>query len=265
MPKPQMTEDADAGVTCVLPGNDQLFLTDVATRCHRFHPSPARKEDVQYAQNFRVECKRKYTTLCRAWRIYLDPDGVGRIPFLTFSAKARFMGFREPKRLWMVLNTKRTNFLTLDEWDPVAFRNLYEFRGICLAQYGKMDAAFNFGMDRTGSRTVTLPELERFCDDHDFTGDVKALLEAVDMHHHGYITLDELDFLAKWEGEKYGKMERLFEFELNRLNVRKQKTAWQKAKMAAKLPGMSTADSRSKVPNEQDEFTLVELPISHKI
>merc|ERR1712232_25551 len=219
----------------VLPPEDQLLLMGTSSCYHAFHPQNHEKRDLLYADKFRDVCKRKYTTLCLAWRLLLDVEGVGRVAFQSFCKSAKSIGFREPKRLWTVLNTRRTSFLTLDEWDPVAFRHLYEFRGICWQQFGGMDTAFNFGMDKTGSRTVTMPELERFCDDHDFSGDVKVLFDALDMHQHGFITLDELEFLAIWEGEKYGHLERHFDFQFSRLNMRKRAKANQKAKVE-KLP-----------------------------
>lgn len=234
---PNLAEEVDheKGRVTVLPAQDQLLLTDNAVRYHRFQPATFDKRDLLYTDRFRDTCKRKYSTLCQAWRLLLDVDGVGRVAFVPFCSKARFIGFREPKRLWRVLNTHRTCFLTLDEWDPVAFRNLYEFRGICLKQFGGMDCAFNFGMDKTGSRTCTMPELERFCDDHDFSGNVKELFEALDMHRHGFITLDELEFLAKWEGESH--LTRVFDFDFERLQVRKRKNMVQRAKIAALRTG----------------------------
>jgi Ca2+-binding EF-hand superfamily protein len=240
-PNLAMAEDSDAkkGTVTVLPAQDQLLLTDGSTRYHRFKPSTFEKGDLLYTDRFRDTCIRKYTTLCLAWRLLLDADGVGRVAFVPFCTKARFIGFREPKRLWRVLNTHRTNFLTLDEWDPVAFRNLYEFRGICLKQFGTMDTAFKFGMDKSGSSTCTMSELVRFCDDHDFSGDVKELFEALDMHQHGFITCDELEFLAKWEGESH--LAQQFDFDFERLQIRKRKAQFQHAKMAALLPGATTS------------------------
>lgn len=224
--------EGDAMVS-ILPPEDQLLLLDGASCYHGFHPTKHEKRDLVYADKFQEICVRKYRSLILAWRWLLDVDGVGRVAFTVFCQSAKSIGFREPKRLWSVLNTRKTSFLTLDEWDPTSFRNLFEFRGICLEQFGGMETAFIFGMDRTGSRTVTLPELQRFCNDFDFSGDVKLLFTALDMHQHGFITLDELEFMAKWEGEKHGHLERHFDFQYSRLNMRKRAKALQKERQSA--------------------------------
>lgn len=232
----------DDSKVSVLPPEDHMSLTDSggAYRHHRFHPTLHDKKDLQYADKFKEICKRKYTSLCLAWRLLLDVEGNGRVSFQHFCRTVKRIGFKEPKRLWCVVNTRKTNFLTLDEWDPLSFRNLYEFRAICLEQYGSMDCAFNYGMDTTGSRTVTIAELENYCERFDFTGDVKVLFEALDMHQHGFITHDELEFLAQWEGEKHGgNCERFFDFHLSRLNWRRHRGYLvKKAKLAA-LPTKS--------------------------
>lgn len=229
VPKSDTIGEED-GMVRVLPPEDQLLLMDGASRYHTFCPQTCEKRDLEYTDKFQDICKRKYKTLMLAWRWLLDVDGVGRVAFPFFCKSAKSIGFREPRRLWNVLNKRQTAFITLDEWDPVSFRNLYEFRCICLGQFGDMETAFNFGMDKTGSRTVTVPELYRFCDEFDFTGDVKVLFAGLDMGLHGFITLDELTFLMVWEGEKFGNRERHFDFQFARLKGRQQAQAAHTAK-----------------------------------
>lgn len=245
----------------ILPPEDWLYLVD-GTQCwHTFHPTQFEKRDIQYVEKFQDACRRKYTTLILTWRWLLDYEGVGRVTFQGFSKSARdVMGFKEPKRLWAYLNTRKTSFLTLDEWDPMSFRVLFEFRSICLEQYGGMDHAFKFGMDRTGSRTVTVRELERFCEDHEYSGDVKALFQTLDMRQKMFITIDDLDFLAKWEGQKHAHLEQHYDFHFARVNKRRQEQAIQKVKIAvlpprtpSKLPGL---------PPVLDEVCVDDLPVT---
>lgn len=113
------------------------------------------------------------------------------------------MGFHNVVALWKLIDLNRSGFITLDNWDPVAFRNLMEFRDICLRQYGSLQLAFNYGMDVKGSRTVNLAELQRFCHDMEFTGNVHELFAALDERQSGFITVDELDFLSRWEGQRF--------------------------------------------------------------
>lgn len=135
----------------------------------------------------------------------LDPECVGRISFVPFHKAARSMGFGDTRFLWSAIDVDRSGFITLDEWDTRTFRHLAEFRDICFREYGGVEHAFVHGMDHTGSRTVTLPELQRFCDEVHFSGDVKTLMLALDVKMTGFITEDELAILHACMGEKFGK------------------------------------------------------------
>ena len=46
---------------------------------------------------------------------------------------------------------KTSGFITLDNWDPKAFRVLMEFREICKKEFGGLAEAFRFGMNKNGS------------------------------------------------------------------------------------------------------------------
>jgi len=160
-------------------------------------------DELEYLATFKAACKRNYRNLTRAWRLLLDAQGLGRISFISFCETVRQVGWKDGKKLFMAIDGNHSGFITLDEWDPVSHRNLMEFKDICKKQFGGMESAFNHGMDRTGSKTVTLKELERFCNDQDFTGDVKVLFEALAVNRCGFITLDNLDFLQVYEGERF--------------------------------------------------------------
>lgn len=249
--------EMEDGMVSILPPQDYALLMDGASCWHSFHPRKYEKRDIQYVEKFHDACRRKYTTLILTWRWLLDYEGIGRVTFQSFSKSARDnMGFKEPKRLWQCLNTRRTPFLTMDEWDPIAFRNLYEFRSICFDQYGGLDVAFKFGMDRTGSATVTMPELERFCGDYEFSGDVKALFDSLDMRQKGFITPDDLDFLTKWEGQKHAHVEQHYDFHFARVNKRRHECALQKAKLKALPP---RPPPRSSVLPALDDLASIEI------
>jgi hypothetical protein len=163
-------------------------------------PNPA---GMEYLDQFKADCKRKYTTLCRCWRDLLDPGGNGRVSFFQFVPSARLMGYRNPAKLWAFLDHNKSGFVTLECWDPVASRSLMEFRDICYKQYGGMETAFKFGMDRNGSATIQIDELRVFCQDMEFKGDVANLFQSLDQDSCGTITVDELEFLTRYVGEKY--------------------------------------------------------------
>jgi len=162
-------------------------------------------ENHKSLEAFKVACKNRYRNLSRAWQLLLDPEFVGRISFVPFHRAARIMGFHDARLLWSAIDTDQSGFITLDEWDTRTFRHLAEFRDICFREYGGIEHAFVHGMDHTGSRTVTLPELKRFCDDTHFSGDVKMLMAALDLKMDGYISEDELPILLSINGERYGR------------------------------------------------------------
>jgi len=160
-------------------------------------------DSTDYVGAFKAACIRKYRTLSRTWRLLLDPEGVGRVPFTPFCAAARSVGFGNVKRLWAGLDSNQSGFFTMDEWDPVVSRTLTDFRKLCYDNYGGMDCAFSIGMDFNKSGQVTFNELQRFCYNLEYDGDVTVLFKALDLHQRGFISPFEVDFLARWQAERY--------------------------------------------------------------
>lgn len=157
---------------------------------------------VEYLRCFKAVCIRRYQGLCRTWRRLLDPTGSGVVSFVPFCEAARLLGFQDVLCLWNLIDLNRVGYITLEEWEPVAFRNLIEFRDICLEQYGSLDLAFKYGIDLNKTKTMTLVDLQRFCEQHEFTGDLHALFAALDLRGTGLLTLQDLRFLERWEFEK---------------------------------------------------------------
>ncbi|CAK0811858.1 unnamed protein product [Prorocentrum cordatum] len=70
-------------------------------------------------QKFRDYLRKRYGSLVKAWRTYLDPDGDGKLQFTEFCAKCREMGFQgNLKALWLSLDEDGTGYVSLDELDP---------------------------------------------------------------------------------------------------------------------------------------------------
>eukprot|EP00747_Dinoflagellata_sp_TGD_P166377 gnl/TRDRNA2_/TRDRNA2_189081_c0_seq1.p1 gnl/TRDRNA2_/TRDRNA2_189081_c0~~gnl/TRDRNA2_/TRDRNA2_189081_c0_seq1.p1 ORF type:complete len:440 (+),score=42.06 gnl/TRDRNA2_/TRDRNA2_189081_c0_seq1:62-1381(+) len=205
------------------------FVADDARRL-KLSSKVIDKETLAELDKFKACCIRKYGNLCRAWRQLLDPGGVGRVSFVQFCKAARLIGWCNVKPLWFGLDADKSGFITLGEWDPVAFRNVSEFREICYKEYGGMDTAFLFGMDRTHSHTVTLQELKEWCNEMEYSGDVPRLFHALDGPKHGFLTLDCLDFLSKWQGERFSKgiQSKEFDFRWSRHAKRKRQEGLRK-------------------------------------
>mmetsp|Transcript_9257 Transcript_9257/g.22041 ORF Transcript_9257/g.22041 Transcript_9257/m.22041 type:complete len:346 (+) Transcript_9257:60-1097(+) len=191
------------------------------------------EDGARYTQRFKDCCRRKYGKLVVAWRILLDPGGNGRVSFVPFCNAARAMGFVNVSTLWRHLDVKCIGFLTLDSWDPHSYRVLMEFREICRSEFGGVVEAFKFGMNRTGSGACYKKEFEQFLKNFEFSGDYQILWDALDKDRGGFITVDELFFLARWQGERFRpeKVQREFNLNLVRLKMCKQQRQKHQARM----------------------------------
>lgn len=183
---------------------------------------------------FKAACLRHFRNLVRAWRLLLDPHGVGRVAFVPFSAAARSMGFKDVVTLWSAIDHQRTGFMTLENWEPVAYRNLIEFREICFREFGALETAFTYGMDADGSAICTREEMIDFCRNFNFTGDPEVLFNALDENRGGYLTVDELEFLERWEGLRFRStvVAKQFNFDLERLQILNKERRQQHDKLA---------------------------------
>merc|ERR1719221_109034 len=128
-----------------------------------------------------------------------------------------------------------------------------------------MDTAFKFGMDRFSSATVTFDELKLFCDDMDFSGNPRELFDALDEHQHGFITIDELDFLSKWQGERFvpGQLDREYNFGLARLRIAQTRRRTQRQKMEAeRMRATQESERVSMMRSLRTSTALTSLPVS---
>eukprot|EP00927_Polykrikos_kofoidii_P031695 TRINITY_DN27204_c0_g1_i1.p1 TRINITY_DN27204_c0_g1~~TRINITY_DN27204_c0_g1_i1.p1 ORF type:complete len:430 (-),score=57.04 TRINITY_DN27204_c0_g1_i1:227-1516(-) len=156
-----------------------------------------------HAANFRSACLHKYGSACRAWRRLLDPGGVGRVSFGTFCDAARSLGYSDVRSLWNALDPTQSGFISLDKWDPEIYATLSSFRALCYSEFGGMDSAFRWGLDRGGSTRVSRNDLASFCREHDLNVSSEHLFQALDESRRGYIVLDDLDFLVRWQGVRF--------------------------------------------------------------
>eukprot|EP00439_Symbiodinium_sp_Y106_P068221 s1072_g11.t1 len=160
-----------------------------------------------YTEDFKVCCRRKYSNLTRCWRLLLDTAGLGRVSFIPFCRAAHAMGFTHVTTLWKQLDVNSSGFITLESWDATAYKSLMQFR-TTLAVISKLNL----------QPVTSLPQ------DFDFAGDCAALWSALDENQDGYLTVDELDFLSQWQGERYrsDEVERQFDRGLKRLLLCRQ-------------------------------------------
>jgi Ca2+-binding EF-hand superfamily protein len=172
-------------------------FTDTGTRWQSWTQSEETTcQDVELLETFYAACRKRYRTLTRAWRVALDPDHTGKVSFPTFHEVCRQLGFSESRvRLWAALDVAGAGWITLEQWDPVGYQLLGDFRLVCRQNYGDLGQAFKYGMDKDRSNTVPLKELVDFCKETDFYGNPRAVFLELDIRMKGFLTVDDLNIL----------------------------------------------------------------------
>lgn len=194
-------------------------------------------EAVEYTEKFKGCCRRRFGSLVRAWRQFLDPKGLGRVGFVQFCDAARTMGFERVSIIWKVLDCEGSKFITLGMWDPPAYRALMEFRHICFREYGGPLEAFRFALDPDGNGCCRKEVLANFLEYADYTGCVDTLWNSLDECRGGFITVAELQFLLNWTGEAFSaeSMDRDFGFHHEKLRRLQEQRKKERSKRKAEM------------------------------
>jgi len=192
---------------------------------------------VEYTEKFKGCCRRRFGSLVRAWRQFLDPKGLGRVGFVQFCDAARTMGFERVSIIWKVLDCEGSKFITLGMWDPPAYRALMEFRHICFREYGGPLEAFKFALDPDGNGCCRKEVLANFLEYADYTGCIDTLWNSLDECRGGFITVAELQFLLNWAGEAFSaeSMDRDFGFHHEKLRRLQEQRKKERSKRKAEL------------------------------
>lgn len=155
----------------------------------------------------------KFKHPLRAWRMVLDLDSSNKISwteFLSAAKKVRYEGC--VGAAWRALDTDLSGVITMREYDPPSAELLESFKEWADSNFGSVKLCYQ-SLDDDHSGSVTFPEFKRACHKLKWGGDVKMLFDCLEIDAHSKIggedaatgkralTLNELDFLDKWQVE----------------------------------------------------------------
>ncbi|CAE8606251.1 unnamed protein product, partial [Polarella glacialis] len=127
-------------------------------------------------EGFRKMLISRYGTVAAGWRMGLDRDGNGRVSFGELCLCCRDMGFHgNLRKLWMELDADHGGFISLNELDPAAFKDLEDFKCLCYEKFGNMIAAWEQGLNPDGHVGIAEKEFISRIGTLGFPGDARRL------------------------------------------------------------------------------------------
>jgi hypothetical protein len=135
-------------------------------------PDPAKKK----AKDFLELLRYLYGGTVPAWRTHFDPTGQGRLSRHNFYSKAHATGFEgSVKALWNELS--RDGWVSFDELDPEAAKDLRHFRALLEDNFQTLDEAWHQGLDRSGLGHLSLNAFSEACREMGYHRDPQRLFK----------------------------------------------------------------------------------------
>eukprot|EP00929_Paragymnodinium_shiwhaense_P083835 TRINITY_DN44797_c0_g2_i3.p1 TRINITY_DN44797_c0_g2~~TRINITY_DN44797_c0_g2_i3.p1 ORF type:complete len:1724 (+),score=625.26 TRINITY_DN44797_c0_g2_i3:115-5286(+) len=136
----------------------------------------------------------KYGCIPAAWRKLLDRDRKGRVSFAEFCISMRQIGFGGPlKAIWKELDDDDSNFITLDELDPLAYRALEAFRQTILKSFPNFLEAWKT-FDKEDIKKIDQNRFVERMEALSYPKDAKKLWKyLVEEPGNKFMTLDDFD------------------------------------------------------------------------
>lgn len=155
-----------------------LGLPRDSTRSHS--PSQQRENSPDFApkkaKDFLDLLRQWYGGTVPAWRTLIDPTGQGRVARHCFYSVVRSTGFEgSVKALWNELS--RNGWVSLDELDPEAAKDLRHFRTLLEDQFQTLEAAWHEGLDKSNLGHLSLNDFSEACEDLGYHRDPQRLFK----------------------------------------------------------------------------------------
>lgn len=129
-------------------------------------PSQRRENSPDFApkkgKDFLELLRSVYGGTVPAWRSLFDPTGQGRLARHNFYSVARATGFEgSVKALWNELS--RDGWVSFDELDPEAAKDLRHFRALLESNFQTLEEAWQQGLDKSGLGHLSLSAFSEAC------------------------------------------------------------------------------------------------------
>lgn len=160
--------------------------------------------------DFYTWCLEQFGYLVRVWRT-LDKDLSMTLTHSEFCIGLRSLGFKgNSRKLVKIFDQANSGMLYYRFFDPVGALKLASLKSWIIETFTSIPAAFK-AIDGDGRGTITMKEFKQaatqhgFCDE-DFSS-IAILYNMLDKDGDRKITLDELDFLRRWNCPEFLRTE----------------------------------------------------------
>mmetsp|Transcript_23963 Transcript_23963/g.66616 ORF Transcript_23963/g.66616 Transcript_23963/m.66616 type:complete len:324 (-) Transcript_23963:15-986(-) len=145
----------------------------------------------------------------RAW-FQLDPQGVMKIGEQQFVRGCKDIGFRgNAAAVWHYMDHDRSGSITILELHAPSASLLASFKQFC-EQRGGVRITFELLDDNNSGRVRKRDFVQKFRA-FSFDGNKAKLFELLDRSHKGWVTLQDIGFLEKWQPPLYINLEPNFQ------------------------------------------------------
>lgn len=139
---------------------------------------------------------KKYGNLAVAWRVALDPTGLGHCSFEDFCIALRNrVGYcGDLNQIWQRLKKPNASYVSLNDLDPASAEMLWSFRAVLLEGFGNLMNAWHMGLDPKGHGKLEEKEFIARAKEVGFEGDCEKLFRLLLAEpHKKYVVLRDID------------------------------------------------------------------------
>merc|ERR1719387_1015295 len=145
--------------------------------------------------DFQRQLQRRNGNVVRAWRKHFDPSGQGHVSQQKFYRVVRHLGFEGSiPQLWKSIN--QNGYVSLDEMDPEAAKDLRHFRDLLENNFGSLDGAWRFGLDPSGRGLLSPLEFAKACRALGFHRDPDKLFQHLSLEDNRGLSIAALEWLG---------------------------------------------------------------------
>eukprot|EP00930_Biecheleria_cincta_P057802 TRINITY_DN4367_c0_g1_i1.p1 TRINITY_DN4367_c0_g1~~TRINITY_DN4367_c0_g1_i1.p1 ORF type:complete len:1457 (+),score=324.91 TRINITY_DN4367_c0_g1_i1:89-4372(+) len=147
-------------------------------------------------ESLKAALNKKYGNLAVAWRVALDPTGLGHCSFEDFCVALRNrIGYcGDLNLIWQKLKKPGASYVSLNDLDPASAEILWSFRAVLLDRFGNLMNAWHMGLDPKGRGKLEEHDFISRAKEVGYEGDCEKLFRVLLAEpHKKYIVLRDID------------------------------------------------------------------------